>query len=128
MRPKCGAGAAVTGSEQPKWKSRSRPNWVIGGTLLVLTVVTVAASYVDFAVPLVIAVALIIAATKGSLVVSYFMHLVGERRGIYAMLLLTAFFFLLLLFMPILGHVDRIGEPWTLPNTSAPPADAHNEH
>ena len=37
----------------------------IGATLLVLTVVTVAASYIDFAVPLTIVVALIIAATKG---------------------------------------------------------------
>ena len=109
-------------------KTHIKTYWTIGGALLVLTVVTVAASYLDFAVPLAIAVALIIAATKGSLVASYFMHLVGERRGIYAMLLLTAFFFLMLLFMPILGHVDRIGEPWTLPNTSAPAADAHDEH
>jgi caa(3)-type oxidase subunit IV len=101
--------------------------WIIGGTLLVLTVVTVTASYVDFAVPLAIAVALIIAATKGSLVASYFMHLVGERRGIYAVLLLTAVFFLMLLFVPILIHVDRIGEPWTLPNANAPAAGAHDE-
>ena len=42
--------------------------------------------------------------------------------------LLTAFFFLMPLFMPILGHVDRIGEPWTLPNANAPAAGAHDEH
>ena len=102
--------------------------WTIGGTLLVLTVVTVTVSYVDFAVPLAITVALIIAATKGSLVASYFMHLVGERRGIYATLLLTAFFFLVLLFLPILGHMDRVGEPWTFPNANAPAAAAHAEH
>ena len=102
--------------------------WTIGGTLLVLTLVTVAVSYVDFAVPLAIAVALIIAITKGSLVASYFMHLIGERRGIYATLLLTAFFFLVLLFLPILGHMDRVGEPWTLSNANAPAADAHDEH
>ena len=93
-----------------------------------LTVVTVTVSYVDFAVPLAITVALIIAATKGSLVASYFMHLVGERRGIYATLLLTAFFFLVLLFIPILSYVDRVGEPWTLPNANAPAAAAHAEH
>ena len=81
-------------------KTHIKTYWTIGGTLLVLTVVTVAASYLDFAVPLAITVALIIAATKGSLVASYFMHLVGERRGIYATLLLTVFFFLVLMFHP----------------------------
>ena len=60
---------------------------MIGGTLLLLTVVTVVVSYVDFAVPLAVTVALIIAITKGSLVASYFMHLIGERRGIYAALI-----------------------------------------
>ena len=109
-------------------KTHIKTYWTIGGTLLVLTVVTVAASYLDFAVPVAIGVALVIAATKGSLVASYFMHLVGEQRGIYATLLLTAFFFLVLLFIPILGHVDHIGEPWTLPNANAPAADAHDEH
>ena len=109
-------------------KTHIKTYWTIGGTLLVLTVVTVAASYLDFAVPLAIAVALIIATTKGSLVASYFMHLVGERRGIYATLLLTAFFFLVLMFVPILGQLDNIGEPWTLPNANAPATDAHDEH
>ena len=58
----------------------------IGATLLVLTIVTVAVSYVDLAVPLAIGVALIIAATKGPFVAGYFMHLIGERRAIYAAL------------------------------------------
>ncbi len=92
----------------------------IGATLLVLTIVTVAVSYINFAVPLAIAVALIIAATKGSFVAAYFMHLIGERKSIHAALLLTAFFFLVLIFIPILGHTDTFGERKTLPN-----ADAH---
>ena len=37
----------------------------IGATLLVLTIVTVAVSYVELAVPLAITVALVVAATKG---------------------------------------------------------------
>ena len=94
----------------------------IGAALLVLTVVTVAVSYINFAVPLAIVMALVIAVTKGSLVASYFMHLIGERKSIYAALLLTAFFFLVLIFIPILGHTNTFGEPKTLPNANAPVA------
>ena len=94
----------------------------IGAALLVLTVVTVGISYVDFAVPLTIFVALVIAATKGSLVASYFMHLIDERKSIYAALLLTAFFFLVLIFIPILGHTNTFGEYKTLPNANVPVA------
>lgn len=95
----------------------------IGAALLVLTIATVAVSYVEFAVPLAIFVALLIALTKGSLVASYFMHLIGERRGIYAMLLLTAFFFLVLIFIPLLGHSDTYGEYKVVPNANAPTAE-----
>ena len=101
--------------------------WKIGITLLVLTVVTVAISYVDFGVPLAVTVALIIAATKGSLVGSYFMHLVGERKSILATLLLTGFFFLLLIFLPLLGHTNTFGKKMIFPNANAPVAaeEAH---
>lgn len=92
----------------------------IGATLLVLTVVTVAISYVHLAVPLAITVALIVALTKGSLVATYFMHLVGERKSILAALALTVFFFMVLLLIPILGHTDTFGEHKTMTNANAP--------
>ncbi len=76
--------------------------------LAVLTVVTVTASYVHFAIPIAIGVALIIATVKSSLVASFFMHLISERRLIYAVLLLTFVFFLALMFLPLLGYVDRV--------------------
>lgn len=98
----------------------------IGAALLVLTVVTVAVSYLELGIALGVTVALAVALTKGSLVASYFMHLIGERRSIYAALLLTAFFFVFLLLMPILGHNDTIGERMILSNANAPAAaDAH---
>ena len=100
----------------------------VGGALAVLTVVTVAVSYIDFwGVPIAVIVALIIAGTKGSLVVSFFMHLIGERQMIYWALLLTVVFFLALIFLPLLGHADRVGEYYTVPNANAPPpaATAH---
>ena len=108
-------------------KKHIKTYWAIGGALMVLTLVTVAISYVQFAVPLAITVALIIAATKGTLVMSYFMHLIDERRGIYAALLLTAFFFLVLMFLPLLSHTDRVGEYMTLPNANAVTADGQHE-
>ena len=108
-------------------KKHIKTYWAIGGALMVLTVVTVAVSYIQFTVPLAITVALIIAATKGTLVVSYFMHLIGERKGIHAALLLTAFFFLMLMFLPLLSHTDRIGEYMTLPNANTATADVQHE-
>ena len=94
----------------------------IGAALLVLTVVTVGVSYIDLAVPMAIVVALVIAATKGSLVASYFMHLIDERKSIYAALLLTAFLFLVLIFIPILGHTNTFGKYKTFPNANPPVA------
>ena len=109
----------------------------VGMTLGVLTVVTVLVSYVDFAVPIAITVALIIAATKGSLVVSCFMHLLEEKKvvplskwgfgAILGTLMLTAFFFLVLIFIPLLGHADRVGNYFALPNANAPAPTAHGE-
>jgi len=102
--------------------------WKIGIALLVLTVVTVAVSRIEFAVPLTILVALIIATTKGSLVASYFMHLIGERKAIYWALLLTVFFFIVLIFIPILGHTDTYGVYKTMPNANAPAATGGAHH
>lgn len=106
-------------------------------SLGVLTVATVAISYVDFAVPLAVTVALVIAATKGSLVVSFFMHLIEEKKvvslskwgfgAILATLAVTAFLFLVLIFIPLLGHADKVGEYYALPNADAPAAAAHDE-
>ena len=86
-----------------------------------LTVLTVMVSYVDFwGVPIAVIVALIIAGTKGSLVASFFMHLIGEKKMIYWSLILTVIFFLVLIFLPLLGHADRVGEYYTVPNANAP--------
>ena len=96
----------------------------VGATLLVLTVVTVLASYLPVAVPMAITVALIIAVAKGSLVASIFMHLVAEKKAIFATLIVTLLFFLVLMFIPIMGHADRVGEYFNLPNADAPAAEA----
>jgi cytochrome c oxidase subunit IV len=74
--------------------------------LMVLTVITVAVSYLDLTVPMAVTVALVIATVKGSLVGCYFMHLISEKKLIYAVLMLTAAFFVALLFLPVLTHSE----------------------
>ena len=72
--------------------------------LAVLTVVTVAISYLHLPVLPAIIVALLIATFKASLVAAYFMHLVSEKKIVLALLALASVFFLVLLFSPILAH------------------------
>ena len=82
---------------------------MVFAALMVLTVVTVGVAYLALAVPLAITVALIIATVKGSLVASYFMHLVSEKSPIYWTLLVTAACFLVLMFVPLFAMLDGIG-------------------
>jgi cytochrome c oxidase subunit 4 len=80
--------------------------------LAVLTLVTVGVARLDFLhqrPALGIAVALLIATVKGGLVAAYFMHLISERKAIYAILLLTLFFFAVLMASPSLEHLDQRG-------------------
>jgi cytochrome c oxidase subunit IV len=72
--------------------------------LMVLTIVTVAISYLDLSVPLAVTIALFVATVKGSLVAGYFMHLINEKKLIWAVMLLTVAFFVVLLALPSLTH------------------------
>jgi cytochrome c oxidase subunit 4 len=72
--------------------------------LMVLTIVTVAVSYLDLPMAAAVTVALVVATVKGSLVACYFMHLISEKKLIYAVLVLTAVFFVALLALPVFTH------------------------
>ena len=62
--------------------------------LLFGTLLTVGMYYFHFnSVAVTITIALFIATVKASLVAGFFMHLVSERKAIYAILAFTAFFF-----------------------------------
>lgn len=50
-----------------------------GGTLLILTIVTVLATKIDFGANINLAIAMVIAVTKATLVVLFFMHLRYDR-------------------------------------------------
>ena len=78
-------------------------------SLMFLTLVTVAVSYLHLPVRQAIAVALLIATVKGSLVACYFMHLISEKKLILWVLLLTVVFFIVLLLVPTFTVADRIG-------------------
>ncbi len=70
--------------------------------LMALTIITVAISRVHLPVPIAVSVALLVAIIKGSLVACYFMHLISEKKLIYAVLVLTVVFFAALLALPVL--------------------------
>ncbi len=72
--------------------------------LMALTIITVAVSYLDLPPAMAIAVALLVATVKGSLVACYFMHLISEKRLIYAVLAITASTFIALLALPAITH------------------------
>jgi cytochrome c oxidase subunit 4 len=76
--------------------------------LLILSIVTVAAASLQLATTLAIALALVIATVKGSLVASFFMHLIHEKKWIFFSLLLTLAFFLFLMFLPLFTYLDRV--------------------
>ena len=72
--------------------------------LMALTIITVAISRVHLPLPIAVTVALLVATIKGTLVACYFMHLISEKKLIYAVLAVTAVFFLALLALPVITH------------------------
>jgi cytochrome c oxidase subunit IV len=70
--------------------------------LMALTIITVAISRLHLPVPIAVTVALLVATVKGTLVACYFMHLISEKKLIYAVLGVTVAFFVVLLALPVL--------------------------
>jgi cytochrome c oxidase subunit 4 len=105
----------MEGTDPAVVKKAIRTYGIIGGLLLVCTVITVAVNQVHLAIPLAITVALIIATIKGSMVASIFMHLSHEKKWIYGALILTVVFFVVLIMLPNLTTADTIGKvsPYT---------------
>ena len=96
--------AAVAGDHAAEIDRHVRIYVTVFVALMALTIVTVAVSYLDLSPAMAIAVALFIATIKGSLVACYFMHLISEKKLIYAVLAITAVKFIVLLALPALTH------------------------
>jgi cytochrome c oxidase subunit IV len=83
-------------------KKSVRRYMIVFIALIIGTIVTVAANFIHFSsVALTVTVALVIASIKAFLVAGYFMHLMSEKKMIYAILAATAFFFVGLMYLTI---------------------------
>jgi caa(3)-type oxidase subunit IV len=113
-------------SDSAEVKKSIRTYVMIGLALLAFTGITVAANQFHFGVPVAVAVALIIATMKGSMVASVFMHLSHEKKWVYGALILTVLGFLILMTVPSFTNADSIGQP--VPAIGGAPAGGHSGH
>ena len=87
-----------------------RKYWYVFGGLAFFTVVTVWLCYgLRMPAHKAILIALAVACIKGTLVAGFFMHLFSEKKLIYAVLILTVFFFGVLMWGPWHHFIDAIG-------------------
>lgn len=77
-------------------------------SLMALTLVTVAISYLELSIVPAVLLALFVATIKGSLVACYFMHLLSEKKLILWVLALTVLFFFFCLLGPWITELDPI--------------------
>ncbi len=97
-----GHGAATHGGHGHDVSKEVRKYLLVFGALIVGTILTVWASYINFGTPGAnIVVALVIATIKATLVGSFFMHLIDERKLVYGVLGATAFFFVGLMYITL---------------------------
>lgn len=81
----------------------------VGAALFVLTIVTVAVSYLHLdSVVMTVLIALAIASFKGALVAAIFMHLSAEKAIIYWVLFITVVFFIVLMLVPLFTDIESV--------------------
>lgn len=80
--------------------AEKRKYLIIFFILAMLTVLTVAVSRMHLPHAVAIGMGLLIATVKASLVAAFFMHLISERKLVFTVLAVTAFFFALLMWGP----------------------------
>ncbi len=82
---------------------------IIGGILLFGTLLTVALSYVNFgSMKANVAIAMLVATVKASLVALVFMHLSSEKKLIYRILIFTGFFVFAMFWLTYLHWYDPV--------------------
>ncbi|HEV7237868.1 MAG TPA: cytochrome C oxidase subunit IV family protein [Thermoanaerobaculia bacterium] len=84
---------------------------MVFGGLAVLTIITVGISQLHLPTWQAVTLALVVATIKGSLVAAFFMHLISERKLIYAVLVMTVIFFGLMIWGP-LHHRANAADSW----------------
>lgn len=78
------------------------------GALIVLTILTVGASYIELPTGPGIALGLLIATVKASLVALFFMHLIDEKKIIYWTMAIAMVFFFFELFIPLITESNNL--------------------
>lgn len=97
-----GVAGAVDEHSAEAVRKHIRAYLIVGAALIAGTLLTVWASLINFGSREInIVVALLIACTKGFLVVGFFMHLISEKKMIYSVLVFTVFFFAALMFLTL---------------------------
>ena len=76
-------------------------------SLIILTAVTVAVSYLEVSFIEAFFLAVTVATIKGSLVLGFFMHLITEKQAIIWILISTVIAFLILMFLPLITMIDH---------------------
>jgi cytochrome c oxidase subunit 4 len=101
---------------------------IVLGCLGALTLITVWISYFHLPTWQAVTIALIVASIKASLVAAFFMHLISERKLIYAVLAITVFFFSVMLWGPSHHHSNAESQwPGYDANSKAAPAAPEHE-
>lgn len=115
--------------DSPEYIKKQIPVYLsIGVALLALTFFTVYVSTWDMSHAAHIYMALAIAAVKGSLVAAYFMHLIDEKKIIYAMLILTVFMFFAAMFGPMFTEGGKVGDTSWFSNVEPPAITSGEGH
>ena len=91
----------MAGHSVEEIKKETRTYVLVFAALAVLTVMTVMVSELDLSTGPAVALGLLIALVKGSLVACFFMHLISEQKLIYSVLILTVVFFIVLIILPM---------------------------
>src|SRR2546429_4639600 len=93
--------------------------------LLVGTLLTVMMYSFHFnSVAVTVAIALFIATVKASLVAGFFMHLISEKKAIYAILLATVFFFAGMMYLTVWSRGEMPRGTTYVGKVSQPPGVA----
>ncbi len=98
-------------SEAARVRQHVRVYVMVFVALAVLTVVTVAISYLRLPTAQAVLVAMVVASVKAGLVAGYFMHLVSEKKVILWLLVLCAAFLVALMALPV-GTTEGIAPLW----------------
>ncbi len=97
--------------------------------LLCGTVLTVGMYYVHFEkMAVTITIALFIATVKASLVAGFFMHLISEKKAIYAILLATVFFFAGMMYLTVWSRGEMPKGTRYVGKVSQPEATVETQH